>query len=320
MLSRVLREPLVQFLAVGAVLFGAYYFIPAGSTAQLVQPAAQPASSGAAPSRQIVLTLDQLTRLATMFQAQWGREPTTQELDRQVENDLKEEILYREAIAMGLDKDDEIVRRRMSQKMQFLAEDVAAAHTPTDAELKAWFDQNANLFEEPTRVSFRHLYFSPDRRGSNARNDAEKALVELKGKPQEVKFAGADPFMFQSYYRDRAAEYLNKEFGPPFTAAVEKLPAGSWQGPIESGFGWHLVFVDTIIPARAPPFEEIEPDVKRAWLADQKAKAAKKAYEDMRAKYTVLMPAPPPEGAPSPPRPHTNAAATRSIPSEMVPQ
>ena len=169
-------------------------------------------------------------------------------------------------------------------------------------------------------MSFRHLYFSPDRRGSNARVDAEKALVELKGEPQNVKFGGADPFMFQSYYRDRAAEYLNKEFGPPFTAAVEKLPAGSWQGPIESGFGWHLVYVDTIIPARAPPFDEIEPDVKRAWLADQKAKAVKKAYEDMRAKYTVLMPAPPPEGAPPPPRPQTNAAAMRSILSDMVPQ
>jgi len=320
-----LREPLVQFLLIGAVLFAAYrYLQPAGSATpalQQTQAATPAAPAGPAPSRQIVLTLDQLTRLATVFEAQWGREPTTQELDKLVEADVKEEILYREGLAVGLDKDDEIVRRRMAQKMQFLAEDVAAAHQPTDAELKAWFDQNAKLFEEPTRVSFRHLYFSPDRRGSNARVDADKALVELKGEPQDVKFAGADPFMFQSYYRDRAAEYLNKEFGPPFTAAVEKLPAGSWQGPIESGFGWHLVFVDTIIPARAPPFEEIEPDVKRAWLADQKAKAVKKAYEDMRAKYTVLMPAPPPEGAPPPVKADAKAAAAmRAIRDAVVPQ
>jgi len=318
--SRVLREPLVQFLLIGLVLFGAYYaFPPAQSTAPTVRAVSQPAPSGPASSRQIVLTLDQLTRLATGFQAQWGREPTTQEFDRLVENDTKEEILYREGIAMGLDKDDEIVRRRMAQKMQFLAEDVAAAHQPTAVELKAWFDQNAKLFEEPERVSFRHLYFSPDRRGANARADAEKALAELKDAPQDVKFAGPDPFMFQNYYRDRAAEYLNKEFGPRFTTAVGKLPAGSWQGPIESGFGWHLVFVDTVIPARAPPFEDVEPDVKRAWLADQKAKADQKAYEGMRAKYTILMPAPPPEGAPPPPKPDLTAA-TRSIPSDMVPQ
>ena len=99
-----------------------------------------------------MLTFDQLTRLATVFEAQWGREPTPQELDKLVEADVKEEILYREGLALGLDKDDEIVRRRMAQKMQFLAEDVAAAHQPTDAELKAWFDQNAKLFEEPARA------------------------------------------------------------------------------------------------------------------------------------------------------------------------
>ncbi len=135
-----------------------------------------------------------------------------------------------------------------------------------------------------------------------------------------MKFARADSFMFQDYYRDRTAEYLNKEFGPAFTAAVAKLPAGSWKGPIESGLGWHLVFVDTIVPARAPVFEEIEPDVKQAWLADQKAKAVKKAYEDMRAKYTVLMPAPPPDGAPPPPTKIDTSAAMRSIPKDMVPQ
>ncbi len=319
-MSRLLREPLVQFLLIGAVLFGAYHYLqPAGSTApapQETQAATSAAQSGPAPSRQIVLTLDQLTRLATVFEAQWGREPTPRELDRLVEAEVKEEILYREGLALGLDKDDEIVRRRMAQKMQFLAEDVAAAHQPTEAELKAWFGENAKLFEEPARVSFRHLYFSPDRRGANARADAEKALAEVKGEPQAVKFAGTDPFMFQDFYRDKTAEYLDKEFGPPFTAAVEKLPAGSWQGPIQSGFGWHLVFVDAVIPARAPAIEEILPDVKEAWLAHQKQQAVKKAYEDMRAKYTVLMPAPPPEGAPPP----AKAAVMRSIPDDVIPK
>jgi peptidyl-prolyl cis-trans isomerase C len=316
-----LREPLVQFLMIGAVLFGAYrYLQPAGSTSQ-AQQQTQAAPLGPPPSREILLTLDQLTRLATVFEAQWGREPTPPELDRLVEAEVKEEILYREGLALGLDKDDEIVRRRMAQKMQFLAEDVAAAHRPTDAELKAWFNQNAKMFEEPERLSFRHLYFSPDRRRAGAHADAEKALTELKGEPQDVKFAGADPFMFQDFYRDKTSEYLGKEFGPPFAAAVEKLPAGSWQGPIQSGFGWHLVFVDTVIPARAPAFEEIEPDVKQAWLSDQKAKAVKKAYEDVRAKYTVLMPAPQPEGGPPPVKADAKAsAAMRSIPDDVIPK
>jgi parvulin-like peptidyl-prolyl isomerase len=313
-----MREPLVQFLLIGALLFGAYRYVPPSEVPQ----SSRAGATQAVPSRQIALTYDQLARLATQFQAQWGRAPTMRELDQLVEADVREEILYREGLAMGLDKDDEIVRRRMVQKMQFLAEDVAAAHAPTEAELRAWFDENRARFEEPARVSFRHLYFSPDRRGANARADAEKALAELRDAPEDIKSAVGDPFMFQDYYRDRAAEYLNKEFGPPFTAAVAKLSAGSWQGPIESGFGWHLVFVDTLIPARAPPFDEIEEDVKNAWLDEQKTKSVEKAYRDMRAKYAVLLPAPPPEGAPDPvalARAQMKAAA-QTIPADLIPK
>ena len=118
---------------------------------------------------------------------------------------------------------------------------------------------------------------------------------QLAGKPQDGKLAAsiADPFMFQDYYRERTPEQLAKEFGPRFALAVAKLAPGSWQGPIESGYGWHLVFVDTAIPGRVPAFEEIEAEVKSAWLAEQKAKAWEKAYRDLRAKYTVVLSAPP---------------------------
>ena len=281
-MKRLLREPLIHFLLLGAVLFIVYHY---------TQP-----DRGAAPSsKQIQLTLDDLNQLNLYFQAQWRRPPTPEEFRRLVENKVQEEVLYREAMAMGLDKSDTIVKRRMAQKMQFLAEDVAAAREPTTAELKSWFEKNSAKFALPSRVSFRHLYFSPDRRGQRARDDAVKALTKLAGQPEDSKLAAllADPFMFQDYYRDRAPEYLGKEFGPQFAQAVEKLIPGSWQGPIESGFGWHLVFVDTVIPGRVPAFEEIEPDVKTAWLGEQKAQAWEKAYKDIRAKYTVLLPAPP---------------------------
>ena len=167
---------------------------------------------------------------------------------------------------MGLDKDDEIVKRRMAQKMHFLAEDVAAAREPTTAELEAWFEERSGLFALPSRVSFRHLYFAPDRRGDRARADAERALARLAGQPEDAAITAslADPFMFQDYYRDRAPEFLGKEFGPGFAEAVAKLAPGSWQGPIESGFGWHLVFVDTVVPGRIPAYEEIEGEVRTA--------------------------------------------------------
>jgi hypothetical protein len=285
-MKRLLREPLVHFLLIGVVLFGLYSFTNSG----------RPAT---APSKEIRLSLDEIRQLTLLYQAQWRRLPTPQELERMVENKVQQEILYREALAMGLDKDDEIVKRRMAQKMQFLAEDVAAAREPTTAELKGWFEKNSAKFAQPPRLSFRHLYFSSDRRGPRARDDAEQARAKLAGQPVDAKIASslADPFMFQDFYRDRAPDYLAKEFGPPFALAVAKLPPGSWQGPVESGFGWHLVFVDTLIPGRVPAFEEVEPDVKTAWLNEQKALAWEKAYEGMRAKYTVLLPAPPESSA-----------------------
>src|SRR4030095_1721685 len=196
---------------------------------------------------------------------------------------------------MGLDKEDTIVKRRMAQKLQFLAEDVAAAHEPTTDELKAWFAQNSDKFAMPSRSSSRHLYFSLDKRGSNAHDDASKALTRIAGQLEDSKLAASlgDQFMFQDYYGERTPEALAKEFGPQFAVAVEKLKPGSWQGPVESGYGWHLVFVDTVIPGRIPAFEEVESEVKTAWLGDQKAQTWEKAYQEMRAKYTVLLPAPP---------------------------
>ncbi len=280
-LKRWLREPLLHFLALGVALFGIYGYMQRGR-------------GGVESSRQITLSLDELRQMDVYFESQWHRQPTPAEFQAMVEDKVREEVLYREALAMGLDKDDTIVKRRMAQKMQFLAEDVAAAHEPSTAELKAWFEKNSNKFALPSRYSFRHLYFSPDKRGKDARDDAAKALAKIAGQPEDSKLAASlgDQFMFQDYYGDRAPEAIAKEFGPQFAVALEKLKPGSWQGPIESGYGWHLVYLDTVIPGRVPAFEEMEPDVKTAWLAEQKQQAWQKAYAEMRAKYIVLLPGP----------------------------
>jgi peptidyl-prolyl cis-trans isomerase C len=303
MMKRLVREPLIHFLLIGAGLFAAFHYF-------------QPARSAAPSSKQILLSPDELAQLAVLFQSQWKRDPTPDEFGLMVEQKVQSEVLYREALAMGLDKNDEIVKRRMALKMQFLAEDVAAAREPGTGELKAWYARNSEKFAMPKRLSFRHLYFSPDRRGTSAQADAAKVLAQLAGQPEGVKLAesSVDPFMFQEYYRDRAPDYLGKEFGPQFAVAVEQLKPGSWQGPIQSGFGWHLVFVDTMIPGRVPEFEEIENDVKSAWLAEQKALSWEKAYKEMRTKYTVLLPAPPAStNAVAPPT--SSARAAISAPS-----
>jgi peptidyl-prolyl cis-trans isomerase C len=280
-IKRWLREPLLHFLLLGFVIFAVYAFVHRGR-------------GGFESSRQILLSLDELQQMDMYFESQWHRQPTTAEFQAMVEDKVREEVLYREGLAMGLDKDDEIVKRRMAQKMQFLAEDVAAAHEPSTVELEAWFAKNEDKFALPSRYSFRHLYFSLDKRGKNAQEDAAKALTKIAGQPEDSQRVAslADQFMFQDYYGDVAPEAIAKEFGPQFAVAIEKLKPGSWQGPIESGYGWHLVFVGTVIPGRIPAFEEIEPDVKTVWLGQQKQQAWQKAYQEMRAKYTVLLPAP----------------------------
>ncbi len=166
---------------------------------------------------------------------------------------------------MGLDKDDEIVKRRMAQKMQFLAEDVAAAREPTSAELEDWFEKHSATFAQPPRLSFRHLYFSPDQRGAQRARDAAKALAKLDGQPEDAKLAalarrsvhvpGLLPRSRARLPRQGIRTAVRDGRGPACTP-------GAWRGPVESGFGWHLVFVDTVVPGRVPAFEEIEPEVK----------------------------------------------------------
>ncbi len=257
--KRWLREPLVHFLLLGVALFAVYGYIQRGR-------------GGIESSKQIALSLDDLRQMDMYFESQWHRQPTPAEFQAMVEDKVREEVLYREGLAMGLDKDDEIVKRRMAQKMQFLAEDVGHSARAFHGGAKAWFEKNSSKFALPSRYSFRHLYFSPDKRGKNAQDDAAKALAKIAGQAEDSKLADslADRFMFQDYYGDRTPEAIAKEFGPHFAVAVEKLKPGSWQGPIESGYGWHLVFVDTVIPGRIPAFEEMEPDVKTAWLGEQK--------------------------------------------------
>lgn len=275
------REPLVHFLVIGGLLLGGYTVLERDRVEDL-------------PPTEIRLTVDDLAQLLMVFEAKWTRQPTQDEFNAMVEDRIREDILYREALALGLDKDDTIVRRRMAQKMQFLAEDVATQQEPTTEQLRSWFAENTDLFTVPQRISFRHLYFSPDSRGARAMDDAQRALAELADAPPDTPLAAtlADPFMFQDYYGDRAPQAIAGDFGPEFAQAVTRLEPGSWQGPVQSGYGWHVVHVDSVVAGRVPAFEEVEQEVKTAWLGTQKADAWRDAYDEMRAKYTVLLPVP----------------------------
>jgi len=276
---RWLREPLLQFLLLGLLLFAVYHGLRRGGDT-------------AGPTGRIELTPDDLRQIGLAWVAQGRPAPSPEEMRSLVDGRVREEILYREALALGLDKDDAIVRRRLAQKMEFLFEDVAALRKPTQDELRAWFEQHAAHFERPARVTFRHLYFSPDRRGQRAREDAARALAKIAGASMDSPDVAAqgDPFMFQDYYAERAQGDVAKTFGTDFAKALFELAAGAWAGPIESGYGWHLVWVDGITPARVPDFEEVEPEVETAWTEAQRAEIREKAFAAMRARYQVVVP------------------------------
>src|SRR5262249_46537921 len=152
---------------------------------------------------------------------------------------------------------------------------------PSPADLKAWFAANADRFALPAHASFRHLYFSFDKRGTASQESAAAALKLVVGKSPDTAeiAAAADPFMFRNYYGDATPEQTAKEFGPEFAKALFKLEPGSWQGPIPSGYGWHLVWVDSMEPGRVPAFEEVAPQVKEAWLDDRYRQVKKTALE-----------------------------------------
>jgi hypothetical protein len=276
---RWLSEPLLQFLLAGALLFGAYRIL-------------NPEPDTGTDPQHIEITKDDLRQLAIAWLAQGRQMPTADQMRALVDQKIAEEILAREAIALGLDRNDQIIKRRLAQKMDFLAADLAAFREPTSAELETWFRQNSERFALPPRASFRHLYFSFDKRGKGARDAAALAIGQIAAKATGSADPGveADRFMFQDFYGDRMPEQVAKEFGPQFAKSLFELTPGSWQGPIESGYGWHLVWVDSFVPGRVPAFAEVKSDVKSEWVDEQYRQIKRRAFEEMRGRYTITVP------------------------------
>jgi peptidyl-prolyl cis-trans isomerase C len=289
---------LLHFVLVGLLLFGVYRYL-------------HPDTGARDMGNRIVLTEDDLRQMSVQWIAQGRPPPTPSQWNSLIETKVREEVLYREALAMGLDRDDTIVKRRMAQKMEFLAEDLSGLVEPTPEVLKVWFAANQQRFATPPRVTFRHVYFSPDRRGPRAHDDAASALrklTEMRPNAPEIAALG-DAFMFQDYYGDKSFDQIATQFGPQFAQSLIELQPGRWQGPIESGYGWHLVLAESITPPRVPNYEEVEADVKAEWIAANREEMKRKMFETMQTRYQVVLPKPSaPEARPP------SAAATSAAP------
>ena len=269
---RLLREPLVHFLLVGALLFAADAALP----------------DPAEPSDQVIrISEAEVARLRTQWTSQYRRPPSPAELQGLVDARVREEVLFREALAMGLDQDDGIIRRRLAQKLEFLIEDLAAAREPTEAELGAFFEAQRERYRLPPRISFSHVYFSPDR---GAEGEASLVLASLRPEsPPVAAAARGDRFMMGESYREQSPMDVEAIFGGNFVEALLDLAPGVWSGPIASAYGWHLVRIEGRSDPRLPAFAEVVARVRDDWSYEQRQQANEAVIEQLRSRYEVMI-------------------------------
>jgi hypothetical protein len=270
-LKSLLREPLAHFLALGALLFLFFEW-----------------KSGSGSTR-ITITPGQVEHLASAFEKTWGRPPTEPEVKGLIDEQVREEVATREAVAMGLDRDDTIIRRRLRQKMEFLTEDAVDQAPPTDAELQGWLEEHAAAFGGGTQVALRLVHVSTEKRGASARTAAEKLLARLRARPEANADELGDASMLPREFPIGALSEVSRVFGSEFAAKVEAAEPGQWSGPIESPYGLHLVLVLERTAGALPALADVRRRVEREFLAERRRARLEALYERLLRKYTVAI-------------------------------
>jgi hypothetical protein len=270
---------LVQFLVLGAALFGLFGIFGKKNEAE-------------APA-QIIISAARVATLADGFARTWRRPPTQQELQGLVDDYIREEVFYREGRAAGLDRDDFVIRRRVRQKMEFLAEDLAPSE-PSDEQLKAYFESNPERFRTEDKLTFHHVYLSATRRGDALEGDTRKIAGELRRTSAPADTAGlGDAFLLGEKFREMSQSDVARTFGESFAKQLSAVEPGLWQGPIPSSFGVHFVFVDERTTRRVPPFDTVREAVQREWLNASRSEAEQKLYRTLRDRYQIVIETPP---------------------------
>ena len=275
-MKRILKEPLLHFLVLGAGLFLLYALMPKSA-----------ASDGAG---KIIVTQGQIDHLVSGFAKAWQRPPTPEELAGLVRDRVREEVCCREAMAMRLDKDDTVIRRRLRQKLEFISNDIAALAEPTDADLNAYFEAHPDKFRVEPQFTFRQVYLDPKRHRDSLPRDATQLLTQLNqaGANAEASALG-DSFLLEHQFNAEPASEVAKQFGEKFAAKLSGLSPGRWQGPVESGYGTHLVLVSERTEARLPALAEVRAAVRHEWANAQRLEANEKFYRDLLKRYTVTI-------------------------------
>jgi hypothetical protein len=268
---RILREPLLHFLLIGLVLFLYYGHVAPRD----------------GDGRRIVVTQSQVDDLVRQYQATWNRPPTPQELSSIVETYVHDEILYREGQALGLGRDDAVIKRRVRQKLEVMSEEEIARDVPTDADLAGYLKAHPDTFRQPPVISFEQIFFATTGSDKDLDRQIAAALTALE--------RGADPAtlghatMLPGRVDETALDLVAHDFGEQFAKQLVAIRPGQWAGPLMSGFGVHLVRINALKPPVLPPLEAVRPVVAREWENDQRRRALDDNYRKLRQNYDVMI-------------------------------
>jgi len=275
------REPLVQFLLIGSCIYGLYAWV--GTPAE------------DATESSIIVDAARVESLSRQWQQRWNRPPTRQELDGLIDSFVREEILYRQAIAMGLDVGDPITRRRMAQKLEFVTNDLALLNEPTSDQLEQYFDENQARYRDSDLITFHQVFLDPDARGEATLEDAAGILAELQAAsdPEAAALDAGDRIMTERYFNQASEIEVQRQLGSGFAQAVMKLEPGQWHGPVLSGYGVHLVCVREVQDAPPPIFEDVKQRVLEDWQTEQQEIFNAEFYEGLASRYDIVIAEPP---------------------------
>jgi len=273
-IKRILQEPLLHFLVLGALIFGVYYGLQGGN-------------NSTTSAQQIYIDEANIQRLSQVWQLKWRRPPTPEELRGLAIAELKEELFSREAQALGLAESDSVIRRHLAQKLAFLVQDTANFVEPTEAELHQFYTMHPELFQTESRLSLRQIFFNPEYH-TDPDADARQALAKLTETPAAWSELG-DPSPLETALT--RADWLNltNQFGRQFAHRVMALSPGEWQGPIESAFGFHLVQVSEVQPQQLQPFAEVKAKVLERWRDQCQREEDEAFFSRLLQKYDVTI-------------------------------
>jgi len=272
-MKKLLKDPLIHFLLIGAVLFFIFDVFSKTDNTE---------------SNKITITSGDLKALEANFTRTWQRTPTDEEMQGIIEEKIRDEIAFREAIAMGLDRDDAFIRRRLRMKMEMLIEDIGSLNPPTDEALESYLKENKSSFRREPQLSFSHIFLNPDSHPGSLESDIESLLALLKNENENVTpETYGDPTMLPRQYPLSSIRFIRRQFGRLFADGLVTLESGSWQGPIESSYGLHLVYIHQYQEGSDPALKEIRDAVEREFMSERRKEIKENTYSRLRKRYTI---------------------------------